>query len=119
MKMKLLACIDSWLEKRKEELANADRIRTYNDIAILLWYKVLYDDVLSYKRKKMDEQQEPFRIFQWGNYNYIYGKVKALVSQTDTDKFIKTAEAELRDRGYGDFSVKVYPDAIVVTQKRK
>ena len=67
----------------------------------------------------MDEQQEPFRAFQWGNNNYMYGKVKALVSQTDTDKFIKTAEAELRDRGYGDFTVRVYPDAIIVTRKGK
>lgn len=105
--------------KKEAELANEKRVRVYNDIAVLLWYKILYDDVLAYKKQKMEEQQEPFCIYRWGDNNLIFGRVKALVSQADTDKFIKTAEAELRDRGYGDLAVKVYPDAIIVTRKAK
>ena len=102
-------------EKQKAQNAQEQRVRVYNDIAILLWYVVAYDDVLSYKRVKMKEQQEPFRVFQWGDHNLLYGPIKALTSDEDKAKFIKVAQAELRDRGYGAMKVSVYPDAVIVS----
>lgn len=102
-------------EKQKAQELQEQRVRVYNDIAILLWYVVAYDDVLSYKKAKMEEQQEPFRIFQWGNHSLIFGPIKALTSADDKEKFIKVAQAELRDRGYGAMKVSVYPDAIIVS----
>lgn len=102
-------------EKQKAQNAQEQRVRVYNDIACLLWYKVAYDDVLSYKKAKLEEQQEPFRVFQWGDHNLIYGPIKALTSAEDREKFIKVAQAELRDRGYGSMKVSVYPDAIIVS----
>ena len=102
-------------EKQKAQNAQEQRVRVYNDIALLLWYVVAYDDVLSYKKSKMDAQQEPFRVFQWGDHNLLYGPIKALTSDEDKAKFIKVAQAELRDRGYGAMKVSVYPDAIIVS----
>ena len=102
-------------EKQRAKNLQEQRVRVYNDIACLLWYKVAYDDVLSYKAAKMDEQQEPFRIFQWGDKNLIFGPIKALVSAKDKEQFCKVAQAELRDRGYGKLKVSVYPDAIIVS----
>ena len=102
-------------EKQKAQNAQEQRVRMYNDIAILLWYTVAYDDVLSYKRSKLEEQQEPFRIFQWGNHSLIFGPIKALTRDDDKAKFCKVAQAELRDRGYGALKVSVYADAIIVS----
>lgn len=102
--------------KQRAQNEKEQRLRNYNDIAILLWYKVAYDDVLAYKRKKMYEQQEPFRIYNWGERNLIYGPIKALTSAEDRETFVKTAEAELLDHGYFGMQVAVYPDAIIVTK---
>lgn len=102
-------------EKQRAQSAQEHRMRVYNDIACLLWYKVAYDDVLSYKKAKLEEQHESFRVFQWGDHNLIYGPIKALTSAEDRDKFCKVAQAELRDRGYGAMKVSVYPDAIIVS----
>lgn len=102
-------------EKQKAQELQEQRVRVYNDIAILLWYKVAYDDVLSYKKAKMEEQQEPFSLYRWGNNNLIFGPIKALTRDEDKNKFIKVAQAELRDRGYGGRKVSVYPDAIIVS----
>lgn len=102
-------------EKRKAQELQEQRVRIYNDIAVILWYKVAYDDVLSYKKAKLEEQHEPFRVFQWGDHNLIFGPIKALTSADDKAKFCKVAQAELRDRGYGAMKVFVYPDAIIVS----
>ena len=103
-------------EKQRAQELQEQRVRVYNDISCILWYKVAYDDVLAYKRKKMYEQQEPFRIYNWGERNLIYGPIKALTSIEDQEKFVKVAEAELRDHGYSGMQVAVYPDAIIVTK---
>lgn len=102
--------------KQRAQNAKEQRLRNYNDIACILWYKVAYDDVLAYKQKKMSEQREPFRIYDWGEHNLIYGPIKALTSAEDRERFVKTAEAELRDHGYSGMQVAVYPDAIIVTK---
>lgn len=108
--------VDYLENKRKNEQVQQNLVRIYNDIAILLWYKVLYDDILIHKRDKMDNQNEAFRIFQWGNRNMIFGPVKALTLEEDKKKFIKTAQAELRDCGYGNLKVSVYPDSIIISR---
>ena len=102
-------------DKQKAQELQEQRVRVYNDVACLLWYKVAYDDVLSYKKAKLEEQKEPFRVFQWGDHNLIFGPIKALTSADDKEKFCKVAQAELRDRGYGAMKVSVYPDAIIVS----
>lgn len=105
-----------YLNKKLMEKQAADyRLRMYNDIAVLLWFRVAYDDVLSYKKEKMNDQNEPFRIYQWGDRNLIYGPIKALTSDEDKRKFVNTAQAELRDRGYKGMKVSVHPDCIIVS----
>lgn len=101
--------------KQKEERMNAQRIRIYNDIANVLWYAVLYDDVLHYKREQMDGQKTPFRKYVMGNTSLNYGPVVALTSQEDVNKFERVATAQLRHLGYGKVRVKAYPEEIVVT----
>ena len=110
--MQIIQYLDN---KLKEKQAADFKLRMYNDIAMLLWYKVAYDDVLSYKRTKMNDQSEPFRIYQWGDHNLIYGPIKALTSDEDKRKFVNTAQAELRDRGYKGLKVSVYPDCVIVS----
>lgn len=88
--------------------------KEYNDIAYLLWCKVAYNDVLKYKRPKMDEQKELFPIYRWGNKTMMFGPIKALTSAEDREKFIQTAQAELRDEGYASAKVAVYPTGVVV-----
>lgn len=100
-------------ELLQEERREA-RMRLYNDVAFLLWYKVAYDDVLVHKRLKMEDQREPFMIYQWGEKNLIFGPIKALTTNEDKEKFMKTAQAELRDWGM-KCKVRVYPDRIVVS----
>lgn len=103
------------VEKKMQDRQSAEeRLRNYNDIAVILWYHVLYDDVLSYKKAKMDSQNEPFRIYSWGNNHLIYGPVKALTSREEKEKFERVATAELRDRGYNNLKVKAYSDAVIV-----
>lgn len=105
------------LEKRMLDKQGKDElIRNYKDIAIILWYDVLYDDILAYKKEKMETQNEPFLIYQWGNNNLIYGPVKALTSREDKEKFERVATAELKDRGYKNLKVKAYPDSIIVSR---
>lgn len=91
------------------------RNRLYFDVACLLWYKVLYEDVLAYKSKKMLEQLEPFLLWQMGDRFMRFGVVKALTKQEDITKFEKVAQAELRDLGFGKLKVRAYPDGIVVS----
>lgn len=95
--------------------ADKQRRRNYVDIGCCLWYDVAYNSVLSYKKEKMDQQKEPFSIYQWGNKYLVFGPIKALVSEEDKKQFIKTAEAELRDKGYIGLKVSVNPDAVIVS----
>jgi hypothetical protein len=106
-----------YLEMRQRaQMEQDNRVRVYNDVAVILWYVVAHDSVLSYKSAKMDEQREPFRVYQWGNKCMIFGPIKALTSETDKEKFVKQAEAELRDRGFERLRVGVYRDAVIVRQ---
>ena len=103
------------MEKKAELQAFRDSLlRRYNDVAVILWYRVAFDSVLSFKQQKMMEQNEPFRRFEWGNHTMIFGPIKALTGQTKRAEFEAVSVAELRDLGYPAKSVKVYPDAIVV-----
>lgn len=111
--------LDYLEQKHQEEIKQAERVRFYNDVACVLWFDILYNNILSYKKEKMDDQREPFRIYQWGNHHLIFGTVKALNADADIKRFIKVAEAELRDKNYGNFKVQVFRDAIIVTQKGK
>ena len=45
-----------------------------------------------------------------------FGPISALTGAEDTDKFEKRARALLKDRGFGVFKVKAYPDAIIVSR---
>lgn len=101
-------------ERRKAEEAEKNRFLIYNDIAFLLWYEILYNDILKYKREAMDTQQMPFRLYDWGNKAMRFGPVAALTSAEDIEKFEKRAKAVLKDKGFGNFKVKVYPDSVVV-----
>lgn len=103
-------------ERQKAKNAEENRVRVYTDIAITLWYKVGYEDVLSYKKSKMETQSECFMLNRWGNNNLIYGPIKALTSEEDKKKFKQVAEAELRDKGYGDLKVHIYPGNIIVSK---
>ena len=101
-------------ERRKAEEIEKNRLRIYNDIAFLLWYVILYDDILKYKREAMETQQMPFRIYDWGNNAMRFGPVAALTSTEDIEKFEKRARAVLKDKHFGNLKVKVYPDAVLV-----
>lgn len=104
------------LEKKYlSEQMQETRIRIYNDIACILWYFILYDDILKHKREQMDSQQQAFRTYTWGNRTMMFGAVAALNSAEDITKFEKRAAAVLKDKGYGKFTVKAYPDAIVLS----
>lgn len=102
-------------ERHKEEVAKENRVRTYNDIAFILWYSVLYEDVLAYKNEQMDQQQQNFRIYDFGNVAFRYGPVVALKRREDIERFEKQAKALLADKGFGRTSVKVHGDSVVVS----
>lgn len=107
-------------EQRKKEESNRaeyerNRWRVYNDVAVILWYEIARSDVLKHKAEHMDNQQEPFRVGIVGNRSLVYGPIKALTSSEDIERFEKTARAVLKDRGFGKFKVKAFPNAIVVT----
>ena len=110
-----MSLFDYLEKKQKEEQLNNNRVKIYNDIACLLWYQLLYDDILKHKREQMDIQQNPFRIYDFGHKSMRFGGVSALTSSEDLEKVEKRAKALLKDKGYGNFKVKVYPDAIVLS----
>ena len=103
-------------EKQKADEVLQRRTRIYNDIAYILWYQVAYDDILKHKKEQMEVQQEPFRIYDFGERAMRFGPISALTGAEDTDKFEKRARALLKDRGFGVFKVKAYPDAIIVSR---
>ena len=99
--------------KAKSTELQKNRERIYWDIACILWYNVLSDDVLSFKKDKM-VQNEQFAIFQFGNKFLRFGPCKELNSKECIDAFESKAKKELRDRGYKVKSVRAYLDGIVV-----
>ena len=117
--MRLLDYLDN---KQKAEQAQQEAMRAqqkamrrYNDIAFILWYQVLYDEVLKHKREQMEVQQTPFRVYDWGDKAMRFGPVAALTSAEDIEKFERRAKAVLKDRGFGSFKVKAYPDSIMIS----
>lgn len=100
--------------KQKLEESNQYRIRVYNDIANLLWFTILYDDILKHKREQMDTQQQAFKTYEFGNQSFKFGPVSALTSAEDIEKFEKRAKALLRDKGFGNFKVRAYPGGVIV-----
>lgn len=106
-------------EKNERERMEEQRKRVYFDIGHILWFLVLYDNVLSHKRTKMEEQNAPFMINCWGDMFLEYGPCKALTSREDIEKFERVAEAELRDRGFLGLKVKAYNNCILVRGQRQ
>ena len=110
-----MGLFDFLAEKQKAEQAQQAKVRKYNDIAFVLWYQVLYDEILKHKREQMDVQQTPFRVYEWGDKAMRFGGVAALTSIEDIEKFEKRARALLKDKGFGNFRVKAYPDALILS----
>lgn len=106
--------LDYFEKKQVAQIKQANLNRQYYDVARVLWYDVGYDNILKYKRAKMDIQRELFLTYTMGNRTFRYGPISALTGVEDRRMFSREAEAEIRDILGVTCKVSVYNDAVIV-----
>ena len=110
----------TYLEKRQQlkEAEHAQSVRresrydNYNEIAFILWYDVLVNQ-LNIDIDKLNEGL-PFRIFDFGTTTIRYNAVVALDSNDVIVKFQNLARITLCRKGYNVIRVSVHKDCILV-----